>query len=45
MSADGDGAVLFGAKAMAMTIADLWMRPGALEQVKAAFARSAADES
>lgn len=41
-SAEGDRAVLDGAKAMAMTIADLWMRPEALESVKARFALSEA---
>ncbi len=35
---DGDRAVLDGAKAMAMTIADLWLRPGALDQARDAFA-------
>ncbi|HVN52139.1 MAG TPA: hypothetical protein VMT43_11925, partial [Acidimicrobiales bacterium] len=38
---EGDVAVLDGAKAMAMTIADLWLEPGALAQVKAAFEPSA----
>jgi amidohydrolase len=33
-----DRAVLDGAKAMAMTAVDLWARPGALAEVKAAFA-------
>ncbi len=33
----GDAAVIDGAKAMAMTIADLWTRPDALADVKAAF--------
>ena len=33
----GDRAVLDGAKAMAMTMADLWLSPGALDQVTAAF--------
>jgi amidohydrolase len=37
-SADGDAAVIDGAKAMAMTIADLWARPDALEAARAAFA-------
>jgi len=35
--AAGDAAVLDGAKAMAMTIADLWLRPEALEAASAAF--------
>ncbi len=34
---EGDEAVLDGAKALAMTIADLWLRPGALEQAVEAF--------
>ena len=34
---EGDAAVLDGAKAMAMTMADLWLAPGSLEQVTAAF--------
>jgi amidohydrolase len=34
---EGDAAVLDGAKAMAMTMADLWLEPGALDQVTAAF--------
>jgi len=34
---EGDEAVLDGAKALAMTIADLWLRPGALEQASEAF--------
>jgi metal-dependent amidase/aminoacylase/carboxypeptidase family protein len=33
----GDAAVLDGAKALAMTVADLWLQPGALDQVTAAF--------
>jgi len=32
--------VLDGARAMAMTIADLWMRPEALEAVREAFEAS-----
>ena len=36
-SADADAAVLDGAKAMALTVADLWMRPAALEEVRATF--------
>src|SRR3546814_8386156 len=31
----GDAAVVDGAKAMAWTIADLWLRPGLLEEVTA----------
>ena len=34
----GDAAVLDGAKALALTVADLWLRDGALDAVKAAFA-------
>jgi metal-dependent amidase/aminoacylase/carboxypeptidase family protein len=34
---EGDAAVIDGAKTMAMTIADLWLRPGALEQASEAF--------
>ncbi|MGI8776877.1 MAG: M20 family metallopeptidase [Acidimicrobiales bacterium] len=34
---EGDRAVLDGAKAMAMTVVDLWLRPGALAEVRAAF--------
>ena len=37
-SDQGDKAVLDGAKAMAMTVADLWLGEGALEEVRAAFA-------
>jgi amidohydrolase len=37
-SDDGDRAVVDGAKAMAMTIADLWLDPGRIDQVRAAFA-------
>jgi metal-dependent amidase/aminoacylase/carboxypeptidase family protein len=33
----GDAAVLDGAKAMAMTVADLWLKPGAIDEVTAAF--------
>jgi len=36
-AAEGDRAVLDGAKAMAMTVVDLWLRPGALAEVRAAF--------
>ena len=35
---EGDAAVLDGAKALALTVADLWLRDGALDTVKAAFA-------
>ncbi|CAN5404069.1 M20 family metallopeptidase [soil metagenome] len=37
---EGDRAVIDGAKAMAATIADLWAEPGALDEVKAAFAEA-----
>ncbi len=40
-SAGGDRAVLDGARAMAMTVADLWLRPEALAAVRAAFAGTA----
>ncbi len=40
---EGDRAVVDGAKAMAMTVADLWLRPGALAAVRAEF--EAADRS
>jgi metal-dependent amidase/aminoacylase/carboxypeptidase family protein len=33
----GDQAVLDGAKAMAMTVLDLWLTPGAVDEVRAAF--------
>jgi metal-dependent amidase/aminoacylase/carboxypeptidase family protein len=36
----GDRAVIDGAKAMAMTIADLWAADGALSDVRSAFRRS-----
>jgi amidohydrolase len=39
---DGDRAVLDGAKAMAMTVVDLWLRPGAMAAVQEAFAGAAA---
>lgn len=35
-----DRAVIDGARAMALTVADLWARPGALEEVRAAFTPS-----
>ncbi|HEX2577381.1 MAG TPA: amidohydrolase [Aquihabitans sp.] len=35
--AEGDRAVLDGAKAMAATVADLWGEPGAIDEVRAAF--------
>jgi amidohydrolase len=37
-SPDGDRAVLDGAKALAMTIADLWLRPDVLASAKTEFA-------
>jgi amidohydrolase len=36
-SEEGDRAVLDGAKAMAMTVVDLWLAPGAAEEVRAGF--------
>jgi|SRR5581483_8185409 len=42
-SADGDAAVVDGAKALAMTVVDLWSRPGALAAAKEEFARSVAE--
>ena len=40
--AEGDQAVLDGAKAMAATVVDLWARPGALDEAQAAFAEARA---
>ncbi|MGI8755091.1 MAG: M20 family metallopeptidase [Acidimicrobiales bacterium] len=37
---EGDKAVIDGAKAMAATVVDLWAEPGALDEVKAAFAEA-----
>jgi amidohydrolase len=42
-SADGDQAVIDGAKAMAMTVADLWLQPDVLSKAQAEFARSVAE--
>jgi len=39
---EGDAAVLDGAKALAMTVVDLWSEPGKLAEVQAAFAASRA---
>ena len=39
---DGDRAVLDGAKAMAMTVVDLWLRPEAMVRVREGFAAGAA---
>jgi amidohydrolase len=36
-SAEGDRAVIEGAKALALTAVDVWLRPGVLEEVRAAF--------
>jgi amidohydrolase len=36
-SEEGDKAVIDGAKAMAMTVLDLWLAPGLAEEVRAAF--------
>jgi hypothetical protein len=35
--AEGDRAVIDGAKALAATVADLWGEPGAIDEVRAAF--------
>jgi metal-dependent amidase/aminoacylase/carboxypeptidase family protein len=37
VSEEGDRAVLDGAKAMAMTVMDLWLTEGRVEEVRAAF--------
>src|SRR3954468_4319670 len=42
-SADGDAAVIDGAKALAMTVADLWLQPELLAQAKDEFIRSVAE--
>jgi amidohydrolase len=42
-SADGDQAVIDGAKAMAMTVADLWLQPDLLARAQAEFADSVAE--
>jgi hypothetical protein len=42
-SQDGDAAVMDGAKAMAMTVADLWLQPDVLAAAKDEFARSVAE--
>jgi len=42
-AAEGDAAVIDGAKAMAMTVADLWTRPDVLAAAKEEFARSVAE--
>ena len=34
---EGDQAVIDGAKAMAMTVADLWLQPDVLAEVKGSF--------
>jgi amidohydrolase len=39
-SADGDAAVIDGAKALAMTVTDLWLQPEVLEAAKREFAES-----
>ena len=39
---DGDRAVLDGAKAMAMTVVDLWLRPDAMARVREGFTAGAA---
>jgi amidohydrolase len=42
-SPDGDAAVIDGAKAMAMTIADLWLQPELLARAKEEFTKSVAE--
>jgi amidohydrolase len=42
---EGDQAVIDGAKAMAMTVVDLWLQPEALASVRAAFEPAALPES
>ena len=42
-SEDGDQAVLDGAKAMAMTVADLWLQPDVLRAVRAEFEQATSD--
>jgi amidohydrolase len=42
VGSEGDRAVIDGAKAMAMTIADLWLVDGLLEQVRSAFVATVA---
>ena len=39
---EGDRAVLDGAKAMAMTVVDLWLRPDAMDRVREGFTAGAA---
>jgi amidohydrolase len=41
---EGDQAVVDGAKAMAMTVADLWLRPDALAAAKTAFQEATATQ-
>ncbi len=41
----GDAAVVDGAKALAMTVADLWLRPDVLDAAKAEFAESVSHRS
>ena len=43
VGAEGDRAVLDGAKAMAMTVIDLWCRPGMMNDVRNAFAQRPQD--
>jgi amidohydrolase len=42
---EGDRAVLDGARAMAMTVADLWLDPGRVEAAKASFEEQVASRS
>ena len=46
-SSEGDRAVIDGAKAMAMTVVDLWLGEGTIDRARAAFeaASSGADPS
>jgi hypothetical protein len=42
---EGDRAVLDGARAMAMTVADLWLDPSRVEAAKASFDEAVAARS
>jgi amidohydrolase len=44
-SAEGDKAVVDGAKALAMTVVDLWLQPSVLADAKAAFAEGLASRA
>ena len=43
ISADGDSAVIDGAKALAMTAIDVWQRPELLNAVRGRFEQEIAD--